>query len=67
MSPVSSKIDSAKERTLRVSATKGEPVALTIEASDPLAVRLEIDNNCGCAESPARGMGSYTDTDFGGR
>ena len=67
MSPVSSKIDSAKERTLRVSATKGEPVALTIDASDPVALRLEIDNNCGCAESPVTGAGSYTDTDFGGR
>lgn len=66
MSHVSSKIDSAEERTLRVSATKGEPVALTIDASHSVAVRLEIDNNCGCAESPTR-VGSYTDTDFGGR
>lgn len=66
MSPTSSKIDSAEARTLRVSATKGEPVAVTIDASDPVAVRLEIDNNCGCAENPVR-VGSYTDTDFGGR
>lgn len=67
MSPVSSKIDSAKERTLRVSAGKGEPLDLTIDASNPVAVRLEIENNCGCADSPVRGVGSYTDTDFGGR
>ena len=66
MSSVSSKIDSAKERTLRVSANTGEPVALTIDASDPVAVRLEIVSNCGCAASPV-GVGSYTDTDFGGR
>jgi hypothetical protein len=67
MSPVSSKIASSKERTLRVSTSNGEPVALTIDASDPVAVRLEIENNCGCADGPVRGVGSYTDTDFGGR
>ncbi|MBP2395135.1 hypothetical protein [Paenarthrobacter nicotinovorans] len=67
MSPVSAKINSAKERTLRVSATKGDHVDLTIGASDPVAVRLEIDNNCGCADGHARGVGSYTDTDFGRR
>lgn len=58
---------SSKEGTLRVSATTGEPVALTIAASDPVAVRLEIDNKCGCAANPVRGVGSYTDTDFGTR
>ncbi|WP_159706040.1 hypothetical protein [Arthrobacter sp. 18067] len=58
-------ITSSKEGTLRVSTTTGEPVALTIEASDPVAVRLEIDNKCGCADNPVRGVGSYTDTDFG--
>lgn len=67
MSLASSKIASSEERTLRVSTPQGEPVALTIDASDAVAVRLEIDSNCGCAHSTVRGVGSYTDTDFGKR
>ncbi|MCD4849460.1 hypothetical protein LN996_01405 [Arthrobacter sp. AK01] len=58
-------ITSSKEGTLRVSTTKGEPVELRIDASDPVAVRLEVDNTCGCAEGSGRRVGAYTDTDFG--
>ncbi|MDD7837030.1 MULTISPECIES: hypothetical protein [unclassified Paenarthrobacter] len=55
---------SSKESTLRVSTSNGEPVSLTV---DPSGVRVEIDTNCGCSETPERRVGSYTDTDFGAR
>ncbi|BCW04260.1 hypothetical protein [Arthrobacter sp. NtRootA1] len=56
---------SSEESTLRVSTNSGETVSLTLDATAPKSVRLEIATTCGCSEVPGRRVGSYTDTDFG--
>lgn len=55
---------SPQENLLRVSASKGETVSLTIDPGAPVTIQLDVGGQCSCGGT-TRVAGAYTDTDFG--
>lgn len=57
-------VDSPQENLVRVSTSKGETVTLTIDASAPVTIQLDVGGLCDCGGT-ASVAGAYTNTDFG--
>ncbi|MFJ5956042.1 hypothetical protein ACIQC5_08775 [Paenarthrobacter sp. NPDC092416] len=57
--------NTSDQGTLRFSKQSGEDVTLTLDASKPMTVRLEVDR-CPCGSEHNR-PGSYVDSDLGQR
>ncbi|MEJ1115831.1 hypothetical protein WBN73_16415 [Paenarthrobacter sp. CCNWLY172] len=53
----------SEKGTIRFSKQTSDDVTLTLDASQPMTVRIEVDS-CPCGSEHTR-AGSYVDSDFG--
>lgn len=56
-----------QENILRVSSDPGETVSVTLDASNPVTVKLQVDGGCACGSAAKDRPGSYVDSDLGQR